>query len=125
MNLREKTRQFMEGIKTDKTLTVTEKGNILRCLDAFYDVAQQEIAFQVETVKDRLQTRIEALQLAILSVYKPKIERLERERGLQKQKLRSILEDMQKIPERRLPLGKIGWLQEWGDVIVALGRLLE
>jgi RIO-like serine/threonine protein kinase len=52
-------------------------------------------------------------------------ESVQRERGLQKQKLRSILEDMQKIPERRLPLDKIGWLQEWGDVIVALGRLLE
>ena len=88
-------------------------------------VAQQEIAMQVEKAKDPLHIKINALQLAILSIYKPKIESLERERGLQKQKLRSILEDMQKIPERRLPLDKIGWLQEWGDVIVALGRLLE
>jgi len=53
-------------------------------------VAQQEIATQVEKAKDPLQIKINALQLAILSIYKPKIESLERERGLLKQKLREF-----------------------------------
>ena len=55
---------------------------------------QQEIATQVEKAKDPLQIKINALQLAILSIYKPKIESLERGRGLQKQKLQPFYDTL-------------------------------
>lgn len=47
---------------------------------------QQEIAFEVERVKDVLQTKIEALQLAILTIYKPQ----EKKHEELKQKLREL-----------------------------------
>jgi hypothetical protein len=61
-----------------------------RCAYILVSFAQQEIATQVEKAKDPLQIKINALQLAILSIYKPKSEGLERECGLQKQKLQQF-----------------------------------
>jgi len=38
--------------------------------------------------------------------------------------IQEIIEDMQHIPSRRLPLGKNAWLQEWNEVIDKLKRLV-
>ena len=45
--------------------------------------------------------------------------------GVVRDCLSEIVEDMRHIPERRLPLGKNCWLQEWYEVIEKLERLGE
>ena len=75
-----------QKIGRDKRLQtlLEEKWVLVSVAEGYLQVAQQEIAMQVEKAKDPLQIKINALQLAILSIYKPKSEGLERERGLQK-----------------------------------------
>ncbi len=50
---------------------------------------------------------------------------LKRWQKVEKQKLQSIIDDMKHIPDRRLPLGKNAWLQEWNEVLEKLEGLTK
>jgi len=89
--------------------------DLKKYVDKEFGIAQQEIATQVEKAKDSLQIKINALQLAILSIYKPKIESLERERGLLQQTCDEI----------RAKLKFLDYEQYHGDLAQSLNPTLK
>jgi len=72
--------------------------DVLQMFSVFQKDHEQENAVRIEQIKDEKNTKIDALQLAILTIYKPEIEKLKRKLD----ETHSLVKDNVHVPHKQL-----------------------